>query len=240
MKNKLKTDLIIAIDGHSSCGKSTIAKDLAKAIDYTYIDSGAMYRAITLFCIRNKIIVNDLVNEKLLLEKINDINIKFVKNDNTLENELFLNEKNVEHEIRGIEVANHVSTISKIKKVRQEMVKLQQKMGEQKRIVMDGRDIGTVVFPDAELKIFMTAKEEIRAERRLKELVEKGIKTTYSEVLENIKKRDFIDQTRKESPLKMAEDAYVLDNSQYSRQEQLKWILSLLEKIQQENSEKNK
>jgi CMP/dCMP kinase len=229
---KIEKNLIIAIDGHSSCGKSTIAKDLAKTIAYTYIDSGAMYRAVTLFCLRNNIISNDEVDDKTLFEKIQSISISFKKNEESGENEIFLNDKNVESEIRALEVANYVSQISKIKEVRVEMVKQQQEMGKQKRIVMDGRDIGTVVFPDADIKIFMTASVEIRAQRRYDELREKDINTKYSEVFENIKNRDFIDENRKESPLKMDRDAMVLDNSKISRKEQLDWILKILNDFQ--------
>ncbi|MBT3210333.1 MAG: (d)CMP kinase [Bacteroidetes bacterium] len=229
---KIEKNLIIAIDGHSSCGKSTIAKDLAKTIAYTYIDSGAMYRAVTLFCLRNNIISNDKVDDKTLFEKIQSISISFKKNEESGENEIFLNDKNVESEIRALEVANYVSQISKIKEVRVEMVKQQQEMGKQKRIVMDGRDIGTVVFPDADIKIFMTASVEIRAQRRYDELIEKDINTTYLEVFENIKNRDFIDENRKESPLKMDKDAMVLDNSKISRKEQLDWILKILNDFQ--------
>ena len=229
---KIEKNLIIAIDGHSSCGKSTIAKDLAKTIAYTYIDSGAMYRAVTLFCLRNNIISNDKVDDKTLFEKIQSISISFKKNEESGENEIFLNDKNVESEIRALEVANYVSQISKIKEVRVEMVKQQQEMGKQKRIVMDGRDIGTVVFPDADIKIFMTASVEIRAQRRYDELIEKDINTTYLEVFENIKNRDFIDENRKESPLKMDKDPMVLDNSKISRKEQLDWILKILNDFQ--------
>lgn len=218
--------ITIAIDGFSSNGKSTMAKDLAQRIGYIYVDSGAMYRAVTLFCIQNGIFTGDNIDEKKLLNEINHINITFRINPETGIPETFLNGKNVENEIRSMEVSGKVSQISTIRFVRQEMVRQQQRMGESKGIVMDGRDIGTVVFPDAEMKVFVTATPEIRAERRLKELQSKSdMTTTFEEVLDNIQQRDYIDQNREESPLVKAEDAMVLDNSNLNKEQQIEWLL---------------
>ena len=228
----IKSDkkIIIAIDGYSSSGKSTLAKEIAKLLDYKYIDSGAMYRAVTLFALRNKLIDenNHMVNETELNNSINDIQINFKYNSSKNRQETFLNDENVEDVIREMDVSNNVSFISKIKLVREKMVYIQQKMGKEKGIVMDGRDIGTVVFPDAELKIFMNAKAEVRAERRYLELKEKNLDVSYEEILENVKKRDHIDETRDESPLKKAHDSIELDNSNINRQEQLDWIIGLV------------
>jgi len=223
--------LIIAIDGYSSCGKSTLAKSLANHLNYTYIDSGAMYRAVTLYCIRNKIIENNVVHKSFLISNLNKINIKFYYNNKTNSNETWLNSENVEEEIRKPEVAKYVSLVSKIPEVRSKLVLIQREIGKNKKIVMDGRDIGTVVFPNADLKIFMCAVQEIRANRRLIELQEKGIKTTLNEVIENIKKRDYIDENRDVSPLKKANDAIVLDNSNMTKEEQLEWIISKINKL---------
>jgi len=223
--------LIIAIDGYSSCGKSTLAKSLANHLNYTYIDSGAMYRAVTLYCIRNKIIENNVVYKSFLISNLNKINIKFYYNNKTNSNETWLNSENVEEEIRKPEVAKYVSLVSKIPEVRSKLVLIQREIGKNKKIVMDGRDIGTVVFPNADLKIFMCAVQEIRANRRLIELQEKGIKTTLNEVIENIKKRDYIDENRDVSPLKKANDAIVLDNSNMTKEEQLEWIISKINKL---------
>ena len=221
--------IIIAIDGYSSSGKSTLAKEIAKLLTYKYIDSGAMYRAVTLFAIRNDIInKNHEVNEVKLKELINTIHINFQYNPDKKRQETYLNNENVEDEIREMEVSNSVSFISKIGFVRKKMVSFQQEMGKEKGIVMDGRDIGTVVFPDAELKIFMNAKAEVRAERRYLELKEKNVDVSFDEILENVKKRDHIDETREESPLKKADDAVELDNSHMNRQEQLDWIVRLV------------
>ena len=217
--------IIIAIDGHSSCGKSTVAKSLAKLLGYIYIDSGAMYRAVTLFALRNGWIENGIPNEKKIVEGLNSIKITFFW-DNILEkNTTFLNGENIENEIRKLDVSRNVSLVNTIPEVRQEMVKQQRENGINKGIVMDGRDIGTVVFPDAELKIFMTASAKIRAQRRFDELKEKGMEGNFEEVLENVEKRDKIDSTRKASPLKRAKDALILDNSYLTREEQLKWIV---------------
>ncbi len=217
--------IIIAIDGHSSCGKSTMAKDLAKRIGYIYIDSGAMYRAITLFCIQEGLFNGDQLDTDTLKKKIDEIHIFFKFNPETEKPDTYLNGKNVEKEIRGMEVADKVSPVATVAFVRKAMVIQQQQMGIEKGIVMDGRDIGTVVFPDAELKIFVTASPEIRAKRRLLELQEKGEDASFEEILENVKKRDFIDSTREEGPLKQAEDAIVLDNSYMNIEEQTQWLL---------------
>ncbi len=218
-------EIIIAIDGYSSCGKSTLAKGIAAMLGYIYIDSGAMYRAITLYCIRYGIINNSIVNHELLLKHLNKIDIRFQLNALTGNNETWLNGENVEDEIRKPEVASNVSIVSKISEVRQKLVAIQRRIGENKRIVMDGRDIGTVVFPNAELKIFMTADPLIRAQRRMIEMNEKGIQTSLNEIVENIKQRDYIDENRDVSPLRKAENAILLDNSYLSRDEQLNWIM---------------
>jgi cytidylate kinase len=223
--------IVIAIDGFSSSGKSTMAKDLAKEIGYTYIDTGAMYRAVTLYCIRTKLIENGRIDEKALQESLSDIRLTFRLNKDTGRPETCLNGVNVEKEIRSMEVADRVSSVAALGFVRRELVAKQQEMGKAKGIVMDGRDIGTVVFPDAELKIFVTASPEVRAERRMEELIAKGEKASYEEVLENVKKRDYIDSTREESPLRQAEDALVLDNSYMSVPDQKKWLLEQYHRV---------
>jgi len=220
--------LIIAIDGFSSSGKSSFAKILASLLKYVYIDSGAMYRAVTLFALREKIMIDELVDEKMLRDKLTNLKIHFRLNNRNGLHEMYLMDKNVEMEIRGIEVSQNVSIISKIPFVRKKMVSMQRKMGTKKSIVMDGRDIGTVVFPNADIKLFMTADPLIRAERRFKELKEKGIKTTLDEVETNIRERDFIDQNRNESPLRKADDAIVLDNSYMTIDDQVKWFNKIL------------
>ena len=225
-------DLIIAIDGYSSCGKSTMAKAIASLLGYTYIDSGAMYRAVTLYCIRYGIIKNSNVNIKLLKQNLNTIDIRFLQNNLTNESETWLNGENVEDEIRKHEVASCVSIVSKIPEVRKKLVSIQRKIGENKKIVMDGRDIGTVVFPEADLKIFMTANQIIRAKRRVLEMNEKGMLTTINEVVENIKQRDYIDENRDVSPLRKADDAIVLDNSNMTREEQLDWVMQKINQIE--------
>ena len=206
----MEKKIIIAIDGHSSSGKSTMAKDLAREIGYIYIDTGAMYRAVTLYCLRKGYIQGDTIQEEALTE--------------TGRPDTYLNGEKVEKEIRSMEVADKVSLIAALGFVRRAMVAKQQEMGKAKGIVMDGRDIGTVVFPDAELKVFVTASPEVRARRRLEELQAKGEQTTYEEVLANVKKRDYIDSTREESPLRQAPDALVLDNSEMTIPEQKKWL----------------
>ncbi len=223
--------IIIAIDGYSSSGKSTFAKAIAKKLGYLYIDSGAMYRAVTLYSLKNGIIDDHNIDLKKLARSLNLFKIEFRVNKQTGRNETYLNGVNVEEGIRDIPVSNHVSDISKIKFVREKMVEFQQEMGKDKGIVMDGRDIGTVVFPQAELKIFMTAGVEIRAERRYKEMVEKGLDVSFEEVRENIITRDRIDENRQESPLRKAVDAIVLDNSHMTPDEQMVWFHELLVKV---------
>lgn len=228
MMTKNSSKLVIAIDGYSSCGKSTVAKDLAKLLNIIFIDSGAMYRCVTLYALNNQIIKGGAINQDLLKEALHKITISFKFDAATKTNETFLNGQFVENEIRSLNVSNHVSTISALGFVRKRMVELQQKMGETNSIVMDGRDIGTVVFPNADLKLFMTASPDIRAERRFKEYQLKNEPITFEAVLENVKKRDHIDETRDESPLKKADDAIVLDNGHMTKQEQLDYIVNEL------------
>lgn len=225
---KFSPHIIIAIDGHSSCGKSTLAKMLASRLNFTYIDSGAMYRAVTLAALRENAVDGIDVNEALLKQVLAKIEIKFVYNASRKRQEIYLNGENVEDEIRDIEVSDSVSIISKLKLVRENLVSLQRKMSKNKRIIMDGRDIGTVVFPDAELKIFMTASEEVRAQRRYLEMKGKGSEVKFESVQKNIHFRDFIDQTREESPLKQAPDAIILDNSQLSIEESVDWVMKII------------
>lgn len=220
----MEKKIIIAIDGHSSSGKSTMAKDLAREIGYIYIDTGAMYRAVTLYCLRKGYIQGDTIQEEALKADLDQMDISFRYNVETGRPDTYLNGEKVEKEIRSMEVADKVSLIAALGFVRRAMVAKQQEMGKAKGIVMDGRDIGTVVFPDAELKVFVTASPEVRARRRLEELQAKGEQTTYEEVLANVKKRDYIDSTREESPLRQAPDALVLDNSEMTIPEQKKWL----------------
>lgn len=217
----MNKNIVIAIDGYSSCGKSTLAKALAKKLNFIYIDSGAMYRAVTLYFLRNDI---DLQDADLVKEALNNVHLDF----QTLNNQtsIILNGEDVSKEIRQMHVAEKVSTVSAIKEVRIEMVKQQQRMGKSGSIVMDGRDIGTVVFPDADLKLFMTADPQIRAERRYTELISKGEEVNIEEIFENLAKRDYQDTTRKESPLLQAQDAIVLDNSAINEAEQLEFALA--------------
>lgn len=219
--------IVVAVDGFSSCGKSTMAKDLANRINYIYIDSGAMYRAITLFCIQNEYFHSDgTLDETRLAQNIDSIKISFKHDAETKRLITFMNEVNVEEDIRTMEVSNKVSIVSALAFVRQAMVCQQQEIGKEKGIVMDGRDIGTVVFPDAELKIFVTASAEIRAQRRLDELRLKGDReSSFNDVLKNIEERDYLDQNRTESPLRKADDAIVLDNSYLTIEEQMNWLL---------------
>lgn len=216
--------ITIAIDGFSSCGKSTMAKDLAREIGYIYIDSGAMYRAVTLYSIENGIFRDDRIDTEKLKEKISDIHISFRLNRETGRPDTYLNGENVENRIRTMEVSSRVSPIAALGFVREAMVAQQQEMGKAKGIVMDGRDIGTTVFPDAELKIFVTASPEIRAQRRYDELKAKGQEAGFDEILENVKQRDFIDQNREVSPLRKADDALLLDNSNMTIPEQKEWL----------------
>ena len=217
--------IVIAIDGHSSSGKSTMAKDLAREIGYIYIDTGAMYRAVTLYALRHHYIQGDIINEEALRADMDKINISFQYNAETGRPDTYLNGINVEKEIRSMEVSDKVSPIAALGFVRRAMVAKQQEIGKAKGIVMDGRDIGTVVFPDAELKLFVTASPEVRARRRWEELQAKGEQVSYEEVLDNVKKRDYIDSTRSESPLRQAPDAIVLDNSNMTIAEQKEWLM---------------
>lgn len=222
--------MIIAIDGYSSCGKSTFARAIAKELNYIYIDSGAMYRAVTLYCIRRGFIKGGNLNMEGILSELEKIHIEFVYNPDIGECETFLNSDNVEKEIRGLEVSAHVSSISKIHQVRSLMVELQRQIGVLKGIVMDGRDIGTVVFPDADIKIFMTASVDIRAKRRYHELINKGMNVNYEEIRNNIIARDITDENRDISPLRRADDALVLDNSRMTVEEQMLWVRGIIEK----------
>ncbi|MGQ9846127.1 MAG: (d)CMP kinase [Bacteroidales bacterium] len=225
---RLLKDIIIAIDGYSSCGKSTLARNLAKYIGYRHIDTGAMYRAITLYCLENNLIHNNRIDTEALLPLLNKISLDFKYNEQHGVNEIYLNNRMVESLIREPIISEYASIVSKISQVRSFLVKLQQKMGEQKRIVMDGRDIGTVVFPNADIKIFMTAKPEIRAQRRYKELIEKGINVKFDEVFKNIEERDYLDTHRDISPLIQAQDAVVIDNSFLTQDQQLEQVISIL------------
>lgn len=232
-----KKKIIIAIDGHSSCGKSTLAKSLARKLGYIYIDSGAMYRVVTLFALRNGWIKNGQPDREKVIEGMKDIKITFHWDENTEKNTTFLNGENVEDEIRQLEVSQNVSPISTIAEVRHGLVKQQRENGKNKGIVMDGRDIGTVVFPEAELKIFLTASPEIRAQRRYLELKEKGREVEFDEILKNVEERDSIDSGREVSPLRKADDALVLDNSYLTREQQLQWSLERVkEKMEEDES----
>ncbi len=225
----MKKKLIIAIDGYSSCGKSTFARAIAGELNYVFIDSGAMYRAVTLYCLRRKFVGSGALDETGIVEELKDMHIEFVYNPDIAGYETFLNSENVEREIRGVEVSAHVSRISQIPEVRYRMVELQRQIGVYKGIVMDGRDIGTVVFPDADLKIFMTASVEIRAKRRYDELKAKGLKVNFDEIQRNIIIRDITDENRDISPLRRAEDAIVLDNSRMTVEEQMVWVRRIIE-----------
>lgn len=216
--------IIVAIDGFSSCGKSTLAKALAKRVGYAYVDTGAMYRSVTLFCLRKGWVDGEKVEEEKLKEALSEIEISFQYNPNTGKNETYMNGENVEDEIRSLRVSNSVSVVSAIGFVRKAMVAQQQAYSTSRGVVMDGRDIGTVVFPNAELKVFVTASPEIRAQRRFVELSAKGDQVSYDEVLENVKQRDYMDQNRTESPLRQASDAIVLDNGKMTIAEQDEWM----------------
>ena len=208
-----------------------MAKDLAKAIGYTYIDTGAMYRAVTLYALRHQLFAGDQIDEAALQAALPALEIAFRMNAESGRPDTYLNGENVEQEIRGMAVANHVSPVAALGFVRRALVAKQQAMGKEKGIVMDGRDIGTVVFPDAELKLFVTASPEVRAQRRVDELKAKGMPASYEEVLANVKKRDYIDSTRAESPLRQAPDALVLDNSHMSLAEQKEWIMAQYQRV---------
>lgn len=220
--------ITVAIDGYSSCGKSTLAKALAQKLHYNYIDTGAMYRAVTLYCLRNGIIADSKIDLPKLISELNNIEVAFIYNTITKTSEVFLNQEHVEKEIRTMEVASYVSSISAIKEVREKMVVLQRKMGKGKGVIMDGRDIGTHVFPNAELKLFMIADNDVRTQRRLDELSSKGEYHTFVDVKHNLEKRDFDDSTRKESPLLQAKDAILLDNTDLSKEEQLEFVVKLI------------
>ncbi len=222
--------LIIAIDGYSSCGKSTFARLIAKELNYIFIDSGAMYRAVTLYCMRRKYVSLTNVNTAAIISELKDIHIDFVFNPDINEYETFLNSENVEKEIRNMDVTAHVSRISQIAEVRERLVELQRHIGVSKGIVMDGRDIGTVVFPDADIKIFMTASVDIRARRRHLELKSKGVNIDFEEVKRTIIARDIADENRDISPLRRADDAIILDNSRMTVDDQMIWINEIIEK----------
>lgn len=221
--------ITIAIDGHSSCGKSTMAKDLARELGYTYIDTGAMYRAVTLFAMRKDLFAEDgTIDTETLQGLMGEVSIA----QKNIEGKTitFLNGEDVEKEIRSLEVSSHVSPIAALPFVREKMVEQQREMGREGGIVMDGRDIGTVVFPNAELKIFVTASAEVRAQRRYKELIEKGMPASYEDILKNVTERDYMDSHRAVSPLRPADDAVILDNSNLTIAEQKQWLLDLVEK----------
>jgi len=220
--------ITIAIDGYSSTGKSTIAKQIAKELGYIYVDSGAMYRAVTLYALQHKFVSEGEFCVDDFVQELDNIELAFKFNQELGFAEMYLNGKNVEHEIRTLEVSNVVSKVSAVPEVRYQLVKQQQKMGEVKGIVMDGRDIGTVVFPEAELKIFMTASPEIRAQRRYDELIKRGDKVEFDEVFKNVQERDYIDSHREDSPLVKADDAIEIDNSELSLKEQYQKIMQLV------------
>ena len=227
--------IVIAIDGFSSCGKSTMAKDLAREVGYIYVDTGAMYRAVTLFALRNDVFdAEGNIDETRLKALLPDVKLTFQLNNETKLPEVCLNGENVERYIRTLEVSQHVSPIAALPFVREKLVEQQQAMGNEKGIVMDGRDIGTVVFPNAELKIFVTASAEIRAQRRFKELEAKGMPADFDEILQNVEQRDYIDTHRETSPLRQADDALVLDNSHLTIAEQKVWLMEKFNERTQE------
>ena len=217
--------ITIAIDGHSSCGKSTMAKDLAREVGYVYVDTGAMYRSVTLFALRNGLFTDDDINEEELRRRMPEIQISFKFNPETGRPDTYLNGELVEKDIRTMEVSNKVSPIAALGFVREAMVAQQQQMGKDKGVVMDGRDIGTTVFPDAELKVFVTASAEVRAQRRYDELKAKGMDADFDAILKNVQERDYIDSPREVSPLRKADDAIELDNSHMTIPEQKQWLL---------------
>ncbi len=223
--------ITIAIDGYSSCGKSTLARALAKKLNYVFIDSGAMYRGVTLFAIENECIINGTVDKEKLTQKLEQIQLRFASVEGDERKHLFLNGKDVEKQIRSMEVAGYVSEIATIREVREKLVLSQREMGKNGGVVMDGRDIGSVVFPDAELKLFVTASPEVRAERRFKELTEQGRNVTREEVLVNLMERDRIDTSRKESPLIQVKDATVLDNTNMTPEQQLEFALQKVHEL---------
>lgn len=220
--------ITIAIDGFSSTGKSTLAKQVAKYLGYVYVDTGAMYRAVTLYAMQNSLIDQFDFNKVELIRNLPNIHLKFEFNHQLGFAEMYLNEIKVEKQIRSLEVSNYVSQVAEVSEVRAMLVKLQKQMGKDKGVVMDGRDIGTVVFPDAELKLFMTARADVRAQRRFDELSEKGQLVSYDRVLENVLRRDFIDTNREDSPLVKAQDAIEIDNSELSREQQFQKVIDLV------------
>jgi len=223
--------ITIAIDGYSSTGKSTLAKQLARRLGYVYVDSGAMYRAITFFAMQQGLVGEDFLNQEGLIKKLSSIKLHFQFNPIVDFAEMYLNDVNIEHEIRTIDVSRLVSKIAEISEVRAKLVEQQQAFGLEKGVVMDGRDIGTVVFPDAELKLFMTASSHTRAKRRHDELIEKGQKVSYEDVLQNVEERDYIDTHRTDSPLVKANDAIEIDNSILTKQEQFDLVLDMIQKF---------
>lgn len=225
--------IIIAIDGYSSCGKSTMAKDLARAIGYTYIDTGAMYRAVTLYAMRHSLIDGDKVDADALAARMDDIRVTFGCDAATGLPFTQLNGENVEHEVRSLAVSAHVSTVAALPFVRSALTRQQQEMGRAGGVVMDGRDIGTAVFPDAALKVFVTASPEVRARRRYDELKAKGMEASFEDILKNVKERDYIDSHREVAPLRQADDAVVLDNSHMTIPEQKEWLLNEFHKATQ-------
>jgi len=224
----LDKKIIIAVDGFSSTGKSTLAKEIAKALNYIYVDTGAMYRAVTLYAINNGFVLNGVLNEDDFLKKLPSINLKFQYNTNLCRSEIYLNDVNVDEEIRSMEVSGAVSKVAALPPVREKLVEQQRSMGLDKGIVMDGRDIGTVVFPDAELKLFMTAAPAERATRRYNELKASGKAVQYEEVLKNIEERDYIDSNRQDSPLRKAEDAIEIDNTNLTREQQFNKVMDIV------------
>ena len=223
--------ITIAIDGFSSTGKSTIAKQLAKKLAYSYVDSGAMYRAVTLYAMNNNFISESYLKKELLIKDLSKINLEFRFNKFVGFGEIYLNDKNVEHEIRTLEVSKLVSKVAEISEIRKKLVEQQQLMGKNKGVIMDGRDIGTVVFPKAELKVFMIASSVTRAQRRFEELQEKGQTVSFEEVLKNVEQRDYIDTHRDDSPLRKADDAIEIDNSYLTREEQFNAVLEMVEDV---------
>ena len=226
--------IIIAIDGFSSCGKSTMAKALARKVGYLYFDSGAMYRAVTLYCMRNGLITDGNISIDSLRERMDDIHITFKADPENGNSRTILNNEDVEHEIRSLDVSRMVSQVAALDFVRSGMIDQQRKMGKSKGIVMDGRDIGTTVFPDAEMKVFVTASAEVRAQRRYDELAARGDNPNFDEILENVQQRDHLDQTREISPLRKADDAVLLDNGNMTREEQMEWLVELFNKLTEE------
>ena len=222
--------LTIAIDGHASTGKSSIAKEIALKYGYIYINSGSMYRAVTLFAIKNNLWGELNENIDLFIEKLNAVSINFRFNKTNLISEIFLNGKNVEKEIGSLEISNFVSKVAAIPEIRKEMVKLQRNIDRKKGVVMDGRDIGSVVFPDADLKLFLTASDSVRAKRRFEEMINNGLPVSYDDILNNIRIRDNLDSSRTDSPLTIEKDAVVIDNSDMSIDEQIKQIINLIDK----------